>query len=47
LIVLVTNIYSIFLIILSFLIGLLPIVYNKNKLLLMSYLILPTIMFYI
>lgn len=47
LIVLVTNIYSIFLIILSFLIGLLPIVYNKNKLLLMSYLIVPTILFYI
>jgi TctA family transporter len=47
LIVLVTNIYSIFLIFLSFLIGLLPIVYNKNKLLLMSYLIVPTILFYI
>lgn len=47
LIVLVTNIYSIFLILLSFVIGLLPIVYNKNKLLLMSYLILPTILFYI
>ncbi len=47
LIVLVTNIYSFFLIILSFCIGLLPIVYNKNKLLLMSYLILPTILFYI
>lgn len=47
LIVLVTNIYSLFLILLSFFIGVLPIVYNKNKLLLMSYLIVPTILFFI
>ncbi len=47
LILLITNIYSIFLIILSCAIGFLPIVYNKNKLLLMSYLILPTILFFI
>jgi len=47
LIILVTNLFSIFLILLSFSIGYLPIVYNKNKLLLMSYLIIPTILFFI
>lgn len=47
LIILVSNIFSILLIILSCSIGMLPIVYNKNKLLLMSYLIVPTILFFI
>lgn len=47
LIIAITNVWSLFLIILSCAIGFLPIVYNKNKLLLMSYLIVPTIIFFI
>ncbi|MFA5745329.1 MAG: tripartite tricarboxylate transporter permease [archaeon] len=47
LIIAITNVWSVFLIILSCAIGFLPIVYNKNKLFLMSYLIVPTILFFI
>ncbi len=46
-IVLISGISSLFFLLLSILIGFLPIVFNKRRVILMSYIMIPTLLFYI